>query len=75
MQTKPAQKSQPRSRDVKPSVAPSTQSACSGERLKSHEQTIDVRRKPRMNRGNRRHASAASDAWGPVASRSTQPAQ
>ena len=61
MQTKPAQKSQPRSREVKPVVVPSTQSAASGELLKSQEQAIDAATKPRMNRGNRRQASARSE--------------
>ena len=39
------------------------------------EQAIDAARKPRMNFGNRRQASAASEFRGPPASRSTQPAQ
>ncbi len=75
MQTNPAQNSQPRSRAVKPVVVPSTQSAASGELAKSHEQTSDAARKPRMNRGNRRQASTNSDpCWG-AASRSIHPAQ
>ena len=60
---------------MKPAIAPSTHSAASGERVKRKEQTIDVARKPRMNLGNRAHASAASDVRGPADPRSTQPAQ
>ena len=75
MHTNPAQKSQPRSRDVKPVVVPSTQSASAGPMLNSQETASEIARKPRMNRGNRLQASAASEVWGAVPSRSTQPAQ
>ena len=75
IQTKPTQNSQPRSREVNPRVAPSTQRAFSGERLKRNEQTIEAATYPRMNLGNRSQASAASDVRGPDKPRSTHPAQ
>ena len=55
----------------KPVVVPSTQSASAGPMLNSQETASEIARKPRMNRGNRLQASAASEARGPLPSRST----